>query len=101
MLLLLDCLLSAIFKLPLDCLRLIACSLDFLAVLEGGPEVVELWELDQMPDLGDVSWDEGAFVDGRRGGDDGGRHACEWVFACGFVCDSVRSYPTSKDFTFE
>lgn len=76
MLFLFDCLLSAILEIPFDRLRLVACSLDFFAVLESAPEVVELRELDQVPDLGDVSWDEGALVDGRACGDDGGRHGC-------------------------
>lgn len=52
MLLLLYRLLCAIFEHPLYGLCLWTGTLDWLGMLERGPEVVEVWELDKVPDLG-------------------------------------------------
>ena len=60
MLFLLDLLLSAILKGPLDDVCLVGDTLDVMAFSELCPEMVEVLELDQMPDLG------------KRGGNDGG-----------------------------
>lgn len=72
MLLLLDSLLRAILKHPFDgrCLR--AVSLHLFGTLEGAPEVGKGLDLDQVPDLGEVGWDERAFADIGRGRDAGG-----------------------------
>lgn len=60
MLFLLDLLHSAIFEGPLDNVGFMRGTLDVMALVELCPEMVEVLELDQMPDLG------------KRGGNDGG-----------------------------
>ena len=73
MLLLLDLLLSPILESPLYDIRLLRSSLDVLAFGQLGPEVVEVLELDQMPDIGEGGTDDGGFGDGG-GRWDTGRH---------------------------
>ena len=60
MLFLLDLLHSAILEGPLDNVGFVRDTLDMMALVELCPELVEVLELDQMPDLG------------KRGGNDGG-----------------------------
>lgn len=59
MLFLLHLLHSAILKGPLDNVGLMRDTLDMMALFEFCPEVMEVLELDQVPDLG------------KRGGNDG------------------------------
>lgn len=58
-LLLLHLLLSAILEGPFDDIGLMRDTLDMMALFEFCPEVMEVLELDQVPDLG------------KRGGNDG------------------------------
>lgn len=59
MLLLLHFLFSTILESPFHDIRLWGCTLNVLAVGELGPEIVEVLEFDQMPDLGErSSYDE-------------------------------------------
>lgn len=60
MLFLLHLLLRAILEGPLDNVGLMRDTLNVVALVKLCPEVVEILELDQVPDLG------------KRGGDDGG-----------------------------
>lgn len=60
MLFLLHLLLRAILEGPLDDVGLMRDTLNVVALVKLCPEVVEILELDQVPDLG------------KRGGDDGG-----------------------------
>ena len=60
MLFLLDLLHSTILEGPLDNVGFVRDTLDMMALVELCPELVEVLELDQMPDLG------------KRGGNDGG-----------------------------
>lgn len=69
MLFLLHFLLSAILEGPLDNIRLMRDTLDMMALFKFCPEVVEVLELDKMPDLGKGSGDDGGLCDGGRSGD--------------------------------
>lgn len=63
MLLLLDLLLGAILEGPLYDVRLRRSSLDMLALVKLGPEVMKVLQLDQMPDLGERSCNDRGFCD--------------------------------------
>lgn len=63
MLFLLDLLYSAIFEGPLDDVGLVGDTLDVMALIELCPEMVEVLELDRMPDLGKRGGNDGGFCD--------------------------------------
>ena len=69
MLFLLYLLLSAIFECPFDNISLMRDTLDVMALVDLGPEVMEVLELDQMPDLGKRSSNDRGLCNGGRGGD--------------------------------
>lgn len=52
-LLLLDLNLGAVLEAPLDNVGLLACALDVLGLVESGPELGEVLELDVVPDMGE------------------------------------------------
>ena len=56
---LLHLLLRAILKSPFDNIGLRRCALDIIALVYLGPKVLEVLELDQMPDLGERSGNYG------------------------------------------
>lgn len=76
MLLLLDLEGLAILECPLDNVGLGRGALDELALLELRPELAEVLELDQVPDIAEGCVDDGGLAD--RGGSGDGRH-CELV----------------------
>lgn len=69
MLLLLHLELCAVLECPLDNVGLVRCALDELALLELGPELAEVLELDQVPNIAEGRLDDGRLVDGGGGGD--------------------------------
>lgn len=69
MLLLLDLLLSPILESPLHNISLWRSALDVITLVELAPELVEVLQLDQVPDLRERSGDDCAFGDGRGGWD--------------------------------
>lgn len=75
MLLLLHLLLGAVLECPLDNVGLAGCVLDKLAFLERSPELAEVLELDQVPDIAEGGLDDGGLVD--RGGSGDGRGHCD------------------------
>lgn len=81
MLLLLDLNDGAVLESPLDNVGLLAGALDVLAGAEGRPELAEVLDLDEVPDVGERGADDGRLAD-RGGGGDGGRH-CVKLFGCG------------------
>ena len=54
---------GAVLEMPTDDVSVGAGTLDLFAALEGGPEVVESVEFDEVPHLADVGGYEGAFSD--------------------------------------
>lgn len=58
-----------VFERPLDNVGLVGGSLDPLALLELRPELAEVLELDEMPDVGEGRLDDGRLADEGRGGD--------------------------------
>ena len=78
MFLLLHLELSAVLECPLDNIGLIRCALDELALLEAGPELAEVLELDQVPDIAEWRLDDGRLVD-RGGGGNAGGHGGDLV----------------------
>lgn len=73
MLLLLDLQHGAVLEGPLDNVGLVGCALDPLALLELGPELAEVLELDEVPDAAEGRLDDGRLAD-KGGGGDAGRH---------------------------
>jgi hypothetical protein len=73
----------AVLEGPLDHIGLIRGSLHELALLEGRPELAEVLELDQVPDIAEGGLDDSRFADGGGGGD-ASRH-CGFYGAIGFV----------------
>lgn len=73
-LLLLDLEGLAVLEGPLDDVGLGGGTLDEVALLELRPELAEVLELDQVPDVAERSIDDGRLADGGGGGN--GRH-CE------------------------
>lgn len=71
-LLLLDLKGLAVLECPLDDVSLGRGSLDKLALLKLRPELAEVLELDQVPDIAEGSVDDGRLADGGGGGN--GRH---------------------------
>lgn len=70
MLLLLDLQNGTILESPLDDISLRRnTALDVLALFQGGPEVAEVLELDQVPDIAELGLDDGGFGDRGRGWD--------------------------------
>lgn len=72
MLLLLDLNDGAVLESPLDNVGLLAGALDVLRRAEGRPELGEVLDLDEVPDVGERGADDGRLADGGGGGD--GRH---------------------------
>ena len=72
MLLLLDLNDGTILESPLDNVGLLAGALDVLRRAEGRPELGEVLDLDEVPDVGQRGLDDGRLSDGGGGGD--GRH---------------------------
>jgi hypothetical protein len=68
-LLLLDLDGTAILEGPLDYVGLLGYTLDELALLESRPELAEVLELDQVPDIAEGCLDDGRLADGGGGGD--------------------------------
>ena len=64
MLLLLNIQHSPILERPLHDICLRAGTLDMFALLELGPEGVEVLQLDQVPNRGELGGDDGGFGDG-------------------------------------
>lgn len=56
MLLLLDLNDGAVLEVPLDNVGLLRGTLGVLGLLEGRPELVEVLELDEVPDVGEGGW---------------------------------------------
>ena len=73
MLLLLNVLHSAVLESPFHDIRLMRSPFNMVTLVKLGPEMVEVLELDQMPDIGEGSVDDGGFSDGS-GSRDTGRH---------------------------
>jgi hypothetical protein len=71
-LLLLDLNDGAVLESPLDNVGLLRGPLDVLGAAEGRPELGEVLDLDQVPDVGERGADDGRLADGGGGGD--GRH---------------------------
>jgi hypothetical protein len=71
-LLLLDLDDGAVLESPLDNVGLLGGALDVLGAGEGRPELGEVLDLDQVPDVGERGLDDGRLADGGGGGD--GRH---------------------------
>ena len=69
MLLLLDLKGLAILECPLDNVGLGRSALDELALLELRPELAEVLELDQVPDIAEGCVDDGRLADRGGGGD--------------------------------
>ena len=71
-LLLLDLNDGAVLESPLDNVGLLVGVLDVLRRAEGRPELGEVLDLDEVPDVGERGADDGRLADGGGGGD--GRH---------------------------
>jgi hypothetical protein len=71
-LLLLDLNDGAVLESPLDNVGLLRGALDVLGAGEGRPELGEVLDLDEVPDVGERGADDGRLADGGGGGD--GRH---------------------------
>jgi hypothetical protein len=71
-LLLLDLNDRAVLESPLDNVGLLAGTLDVLRRAEGRPELGEVLDLDEVPDVGERGADDGRLADG--GGSGNGRH---------------------------
>jgi hypothetical protein len=71
-LLLLDLNDGAVLESPLDNVGLLAGALDVLRRAEGRPELGEVLNLDEVPDVGERGADDGRLADGGGGRD--GRH---------------------------
>ena len=56
---------GAILECPLDNVGVWAGALDKVARLEVAPEVAEVFELDLVPDIGELGLDDGRLGDGR------------------------------------
>jgi hypothetical protein len=85
-LLLLDLNDGAVLESPLDNVGLLRGALDVLGAAEGRPELGEVLDLDQVPDVGQRGADDGRLADGGGGGD--GRHfgvCCRCFGELGFV----------------
>jgi hypothetical protein len=54
---------------PFDHIGLIRGSLDELALVECRPELAEVLELDQVPDIAEGRLDDSGLANGGRGGD--------------------------------
>lgn len=76
MLLLLHIQHGPIFEGPFDHIGLVGSAFDMLAFVELTPELVEVLKLDQVPDIGERSGDDGGFSDGSGGGDTSGHDGC-------------------------
>ena len=63
---------GAILERPLDDVGLVRCSLDPLALLELGPELAEVLELDEVPDVAEGRLDDRRLADKGGGGDASG-----------------------------
>ena len=74
-LLLLDLNDGAVLEGPLDNVGLLRGALDVLGAAEGRPELGEVLDLDEVPDVGQRGLDDGRLSDGGGGGD--GRHVEE------------------------
>jgi hypothetical protein len=85
-LLLLDFDNGAVLEGPLDNIGLIGCALDPVTLLESGPELAKVLELDQVPDIAEGRLDDGRLADGGGSGD-AGRHydlvICNWFLVGG------------------
>lgn len=81
-LLLLDFKNMTILESPLDNIDLLACTLDVFGALECGPELAEVLELDEVPDVGKRSVDEHRLLDGGASWDNAGgsRHCGDSVW---------------------
>lgn len=71
-LLLLDLEDGAVLEGPPDDVGLLASALDELGRAEGGPELAEVLDLDEVPDVGERGTNDGRLADGGGGRD--GRH---------------------------
>jgi hypothetical protein len=76
-LLLLDLNDRAVLESPLDNVGLLVGVLDVLRRAEGRPELGEVLDLDEVPDVGERGADDGRLADGGGGGD--GRHGERFV----------------------
>jgi hypothetical protein len=76
-LLLLDLNDGAVLESPLDNVGLLVGVLDVLRRAEGRPELGEVLDLDEVPDVGERGADDGRLADGGGGGD--GRHGERFV----------------------
>lgn len=76
---LLDLLRRPVLEHPANNIGIWTNAFDLFAALEGAPEGVKGGELDEMPDLADMGWYEGAFDDGGGCGNQWLRHL-DWLF---------------------
>lgn len=67
--LLLDVQNGTVFEGPLDEISLFRGALDVFALVDVGPEVLEVLDLDEVPDIGERGGDDGGFRDLGGGGD--------------------------------
>jgi hypothetical protein len=67
-LLLLDLDGRAILEGPFDDVSLVGCAFDELALLESRPELAEVLELDQVPNIAERRLDDGRLADGGGSG---------------------------------
>ena len=51
---------------------------------ELGPELVKVWQLDQVPDIAEGSWDYRGFGDGRGSWDTGRHDGVTGLFVCAY-----------------
>ena len=93
MLLLLDLKNLTVLEGPLDNVGLGGGALDPVALLELGPELAEVLELDQVPDGAERRVDDSGLADGGGGGD-GARHDVE--DAIGFFGGTLRCWREEK-----
>ena len=88
MLLLLDLNDGAVLESPLDNVGLLVGVLDVLRRAEGRPELGEVLDLDEVPDVGERGADDGRLADGGGSGDGrhGERFVSVWFREGGKVC---------------
>lgn len=71
---------------------------DGLGLVESGPELAEVLQLDEVPDLGERRVDDDALEDGGGGGDDGRHVGCCGCLLLVFVLVSLRSLHLERFF---
>lgn len=65
---------ASVLESPLNHIGVAAGALDELGLVQGGPEVGEILQLDEVPDVGERCSDHGALDHGRGGWNRSGSH---------------------------